>query len=210
MPTPLTMPLFPLSTVLYPGGVLHLQIFEVRYLDLMRRCLREGTPFGVVSLLDGAEVRNPLERVNLAGIGTLAEIKHCEAISPTLLKIHAVGTQRFKLNAYEQQKAGLWVGEIETLDEEQTVQVPEHLQTSADTLDHVIKSIEEQGRSPDELPFKPPYLLNDCGWVSNRWCEILPLEKSTRLQLLGLDNPLLRLELVNDILVEKGISSGIN
>lgn len=202
----LNMPLFPLSTVLYPAGVLHLQIFEVRYLDLMKRCLRENSPFGVVSLLDGAEVRNPSERVILAEVGTLATIEHCEAISPALLKIHAVGTRRFKLHSYAQEKAGLWMGEIEPLGEEQTVAVPDYLRDSADTLGEVIRSIEDQGRSPEELPFKNPYLLDDCGWVSNRWCEILPLDKPTRLQLLGLDNPLLRLELINDILVSKGIN----
>lgn len=206
MSIPSTMPLFPLSTVLYPDGVLHLQIFEVRYLDLMRRCLREGTPFGVVSLLDGAEVRNPSEQVVLAEIGTLAKIEHCEAVTPALLKIHSVGTQKFKLHKYTQEKAGLWMGEIELLAQEPKVVVPDYLQGSADTLGEVIRSVEEQGRSPDQLPFKPPYLLDDCGWVSNRWCEILPLDKATRLQLLGLDNPLLRLELINDILVSKGIN----
>lgn len=98
------------------------------------------------------------------------------------------------------------MGEIELLAQEPKVVVPDYLQGSADTLGEVIRSVEEQGRSPDQLPFKPPYLLDDCGWVSNRWCEILPLDKGTRLQLLGLDNPLLRLELINDILVSKGIN----
>ncbi|WP_413769186.1 LON peptidase substrate-binding domain-containing protein, partial [Vibrio vulnificus] len=64
------MPLFPLTTVLFPQGVLNLQIFEVRYLDLMKKCLRDNTPFGVVSLLDGNEVRRPDEKIQLAKIGT--------------------------------------------------------------------------------------------------------------------------------------------
>lgn len=202
----LNMPLFPLSTVLYPGGVLHLQIFEVRYLDLMKRCLREGTPFGVISLLDGAEVRNPSEKIVLATVGTLAKIEHCEALTPALLKIHSVGTQRFRLHNHTQERAGLWMGEVELLDKDPAVSVPDYLKDSADTLSEVIHSIEAQGREPHEMPFQSPYLLDDCGWVSNRWCEILPLDKPTRLQLLSLDNPLLRLEVINDILVSKGIS----
>lgn len=206
MSTLTPMPLFPLSTILYPGGVLHLQIFEVRYLDLMRRCLREKTPFGVISLLDGAEVRNPSEKVVLAEVGTLANIDHCEALSPALLKINSTGTQRFKLHSYEQEKSGLWMGQIELLTEDPVVEIPDYLRESAETMAEVIRSIEQQGRDPNELPFKSPYLLNDCSWVANRWCEILPLDKTTRLQLLSLDNPLLRLELVNDILVSKGIS----
>ena len=62
MATPLpllSLPLFPLHTVLFPGGMLHLQIFEVRYLDLIGKCIKTGAPFGVVSLTEGSEVRRP-------------------------------------------------------------------------------------------------------------------------------------------------------
>lgn len=201
----LVMPLFPLTTVLYPQGVLNLQIFEVRYLDLMKKCLRDNTPFGVISLLDGTEVRRPEEKVQLAKIGTLVNIEKHEFITPTLIDVSTVGTQRFKLLSAIQEKNGLWMGEIQTLPADTVVEIPDHLQASANALANLINSIDEKGISEDQLPFRKPYKLMDCGWVANRWCELLPLDKPTKLQLLALDNPLLRLELIDDILQEQGL-----
>ena len=201
-----TMPLFPLGTVMYPGGLLNLQIFEVRYLELIRKCLQEKTPFGVVSLIDGAEVRSPQEKVRLAHLGTLVEIEHCENMTPTLLKVRAVGTQRFELLSAVQRPNGLWVGEIRHLEPELAVQVPEHLKECADLLAQLVESLEERVALADEaFPIKQPFQFTDCAWVANRWCELLPIEKPTRLQLLALDNPLIRLELISDILDAQGM-----
>ena len=199
------MPLFPLTTVLYPLGVLNLQIFEVRYLDLMKKCLRDNTQFGVVSLLDGNEVRRPDEQIQLAKIGTLVNIEKHEFVTPTLIEISTVGSQRFKLLNAAQEKNGLWVGEIQILPADPVVEIPDYLQGSANALAKLINTIDEQGITEEQLPFRSPYKLMDCGWVANRWCELLPLDKPTKLQLLALDNPLLRLELIDDILQEQGL-----
>ncbi|MDP3188829.1 LON peptidase substrate-binding domain-containing protein [Limnobacter sp.] len=201
----LLTPLFPLTTVLYPQGVLNLQIFEVRYLDLMKKCLRDNTPFGVVSLLDGTEVRRPEEKVQLAKIGTLVNIEKHEFVTPTLIDISTVGTQRFKLLSATQEKNGLWMGEIQTLPADPVVEIPDHLKGAANALAELINSIDEKGISEEQLPFRKPYKLMDCGWVANRWCELLPLDKPTKLQLLALDNPLLRLELIDDTLQAQGL-----
>jgi len=199
------MPLFPLTTVLYPLGVLNLQIFEVRYLDLMKKCLRDNTQFGVVSLLDGNEVRRPDEQIQLAKIGTLVNIEKHEFVTPTLIEISTVGSQRFKLLNAAQERNGLWVGEIQILPADPVVEIPDYLQGSANALAKLINTIDEQGITEEQLPFRSPYKLMDCGWVANRWCELLPLDKPTKLQLLALDNPLLRLELIDDILQEQGL-----
>ena len=199
------MPLFPLTTVLFPQGVLNLQIFEVRYLDLMKKCLRDNTPFGVVSLLDGNEVRRPDEKIQLAKIGTLVNIEKHEFVTPTLIEISTVGSQRFKLLNAMQEKNGLWMGEIQTLPADPVVEIPDYLQGSANALARLINSIDENEIAEEQLPFRKPYKLMDCGWVANRWCELLPLDKPTKLQLLALDNPLLRLELIDDILQEQGL-----
>lgn len=199
------MPLFPLTTVLYPQGVLNLQIFEVRYLDLMKNCLRDNTPFGVVSLLDGNEVRRPEEKIQLAKIGTLVVIEKHEFVTPTLIDISAVGTQRFTLLSAQQEKNGLWMGEIQTMPADPVVEIPDYLQGSSNALANMINAIDEQGISEDQLPFRKPYKLMDSGWVANRWCELLPLDKPTKLQLLALDNPLLRLELIDDTLQAQGL-----
>ena len=199
------MPLFPLTTVLFPQGVLNLQIFEVRYLDLMKKCLRDNTPFGVVSLLDGNEVRRPDEKIQLAKIGTLVNIEKHEFVTPTLIEISTVGSQRFKLLNAMQEKNGLWMGEIQTLPADPVVEIPDYLQGSANALARLINSIDEKEIAEEQLPFRKPYKLMDCGWVANRWCELLPLDKPTKLQLLALDNPLLRLELIDDTLAAQGL-----
>ena len=204
MPSP-AMPLFPLTTVLFPQGVLNLQIFEVRYLDLMKKCLRDNTPFGVVSLLDGNEVRRPDEKIQLAKIGTLVNIEKHEFVTPTLIEISTVGSQRFKLLNAMQEKNGLWMGEIQTLPADPVVEIPDYLQGSANALARLINSIDENEIAEEQLPFRKPYKLMDCGWVANRWCELLPLDKPTKLQLLALDNPLLRLELIDDTLAAQGL-----
>lgn len=204
MHSPVT-PLFPLTTVLYPQGVLNLQIFEVRYLDLMKKCLRDNTPFGVVSLLDGNEVRRPDEKIQLAKIGTLVNIEKHEFVTPTLIEISTVGSQRFKLLNATQEKNGLWMGEIQTLPADPVVEIPDYLQGSANALARLINSIDENEIAEEQLPFRKPYKLMDCGWVANRWCELLPLDKPTKLQLLALDNPLLRLELIDDTLAAQGL-----
>ena len=199
------MPLFPLTTVLFPQGVLNLQIFEVRYLDLMKKCLRDNTPFGVVSLLDGNEVRRPDEKIQLAKIGTLVNIEKHEFVTPTLIEISTVGSQRFKLLNAMQEKNGLWMGEIQTLPADPVVEIPDYLQGSANALARLINSIDEKEIAEEQLPFRKPYKLMDCGWVANRWCELLPLDKPTKLQLLALDNPLLRLDLIDDTLAAQGL-----
>ncbi|HEY1057701.1 MAG TPA: LON peptidase substrate-binding domain-containing protein [Limnobacter sp.] len=199
------LPLFPLGTVLFPGGILPLQIFEVRYLDLVRRCLREHSPFGIISLLEGHEVRKPAEQLSLARFGTLVHVEECEALSPALLRIRCKGSQRFELVDASQEKSGLWMGRVRVLEPEPEVPVPDDLKASARRLSELLDNLEEQGVAAEQWPFEKPYRLTDCAWVANRWCEILPLEKDTKLQLLALDNPLLRLELVNDVLVEQGL-----
>lgn len=192
------LPLFPLNTVLFPEGVLGLQIFEVRYLKMIRQCVDEGLPFGVVTLETGGEITRPNEEIALAGIGCLAEVTHFTEETPTLFKVLAKGTQRFKLLEVEQNNYGLWLGDVEHLPADPEVKIPSEIERSADLLNEVIESLSNQ-LSPDEtLPIAEPFKLNDCAWVSNRWCELLPLDKPTKLRLLALDNPLIRLELITD------------
>lgn len=195
-----TMPLFPLSTVVFPDGYLPLQIFEVRYLDLIKKCLRDKTPFGVVSILEGAEVRSPGEKMALAEIGTLVEITHADAPSPALLKIQTRGAQRFTLLGSHQEKNGLWMGEVELIANDTVVEIPDDLSAAANGLAEVIKNLEGQQVPTDQMPIQRPYRLDECGWVANRWCELLPIDKKVKLRMLGLESPLLRLELINDLL----------
>src|SRR3954468_20928573 len=110
-----SLPLFPLSTVLFPGGVLPLRIFEVRYLDMIGKCYKAGAPFGVVSLTQGSEVRQPGSTEAFAQVGTLATIHDFEQPQSGLMLLRATGTQRFRITASDQLRHGLWVADVERL-----------------------------------------------------------------------------------------------
>ena len=210
-----SLPLFPLGTVLYPGGLLPLQIFEVRYLDMIGRCHKAGAPFGIISLTEGSEVRRPknagpsgdgFAQEAFGNVGTLASITEFSVPQPGLMMIRCVGTQRFEISAREKLKHGLWIANVTRLDDDQAVPVPEDLQRTANALGKLIKSLQERRIPEDQMPLLPPYQLDDCGWVANRWCELLPMPVDLKQRMMELDNPLLRLELVSDILDRTGIA----
>jgi uncharacterized protein len=210
MPSVLTLqslPLFPLNTVLFPGGLLPLRIFEVRYLDMIGRCQRAGAPFGVVCLTQGNEVRQPGAREAFCSVGTLATITDFENPQPGLMVIRASGTQRFRITSRDQLKHGLWIADVQRLPADQSVPVPSDLQATADALRKLIDSLQQRIGSEGQLPLQGPWRLDDCGWVANRWCELLPLPTEMKQRLMELDNPLVRLELVSDVLARTGIAS---
>jgi uncharacterized protein len=200
-----SLPLFPLGIVLFPGGVLPLRIFEVRYLDMIGKCRKAGAPFGVVTLTQGSEVRQPGVREAFSTVGTLATIGECETPHPGLMMIRAAGTQRFRIRASEQLKHGLWVADVEQLSSDPKVPVPDDLKPAATALVQLIHSLEAKAGDHGQLPMQRPWQIDDCGWVANRWCELLPLPLALKQRLMELDNPLVRLELVNDALLKAGI-----
>jgi Lon protease-like protein len=202
--------LFPLQQVLFPGGVLRLRIFEPRYLDLIKRCVDERQPFGVVALIEGGEVREReaggagFRRERFQLVGTLAHLVTAETVHPGLMQVQARGGQRFCLSDSECLPHGLWTGQAELLADDSRVPVPQDLQRLALLLQNLVHTL-EQGGSAEQLPIQPPYAWDDCGWLSNRWAELLPLSGEDRQRLMALDNPLLRLELVADQLETMGI-----
>lgn len=201
----LTLPLFPLNTVLFPGGHLPLQIFEVRYLDLIKRCIERGEAFGVVSLLEGSEVRVPEQQQKLGCAGTMARIIDWSSPEPGLLKINCIGTTRFRILSAEQQKNGLWVGEVVALHDDRDVPVPSEQQNVAKALATLISSLQKKQIPSSRVQLAPPYRLDDAGWVANRWCELLRLDMAEKQRLLVQENPLLRLELIQDVLCDNGL-----
>jgi len=120
----ITLPLFPLSTVLFPDGVLPLQIFEVRYLDMISHCLTEDEPFGVVLLTHGQEVRTPHGQERFAASGTLASVQDTTASTPGLLQVVCRGSSRFHVRASERRTNGLWMAEAELLEDDHAVRIP--------------------------------------------------------------------------------------
>ena len=195
------LPLFPLNTVLFPGGELNLRIFEPRYLDMVQRCQAQGQAFGVVALTSGREVRQRegggFKAEAFHEVGTFARIEHFEHEQPGLIQIRTRGTQRFMLQSSRCLSHGLWVGRAEPLPDDAAVTVPEDLRPAARQLQDLLAGW--RGRAgPTELPLQPPYAWDDAGWLANRWAELLPMPLEDRQRLMVMDNPLLRLELVVD------------
>ncbi|UGQ48289.1 LON peptidase substrate-binding domain-containing protein [Massilia endophytica] len=201
------IPLFPLNTVLFPDGRLPLQIFEVRYLDMVRKCIAHSEEFGVVPLLEGEEVRKPGQHEALGAVGTLARIVEWSAPMPGLMQIQCLGTHRFRLLSAEQGRNGLWMGEVERVDDDMAVPVPGEQQDVANALGSVICALQHRHVSVEKMPMQAPYRLDESGWVANRWCELLHIATPQKQLLLAQDNPVLRLELVQDLLSEAGLLS---
>ncbi len=196
------IPLFPLQQVLFPDGILHLQIFEVRYLHMIRRCIEEEAGFGVVGLLSGHEVRKPDAEESLAGMGTLARVESSETIMPGLMRVQCRGTSRFLLENPHVGQFGLWMGEVDLLAADPELPVPDALQRSADVLGSTIADMQKRGMSP--MPLAPPFRLDECAWVANRLAELLPLAVVQKADLLGMPDPQRRLAWIDRWLEERG------
>jgi Lon protease-like protein len=199
-----TIPLFPLGTILFPDGITPLKIFEARYLDMIKRCFREGTPFGVISIINSqsndAEVGNEVSvQKSFSEIGTLAMIEDFDPVQPTVYMIRSIGTQRFKLLSARKESDGLWVGDVEMLENDRSIPVPPEHQNVADLLHEMIHVIQSQNLVEEPF-FKEPTDPNDCGWVANRLAELLPLSLPVKNHLLGQTNPRIRLDLITEII----------
>ena len=185
-----------------------MRVFELRYLDMVRRCHGAGAPFGVVALKQGSEVRQagaPAETFH--DIGTLATIQALETPQPGLLIVRCHGEQRFRLAEVERLRNGLWVAEVHRLDDDLPVSVPPDLAFVGQSLARVLASLRARTGATGQDPAEDTRRLDDCGWVANRWGELLPLDPQLKQQLMALDNPLLRLELVSDTLSRLGIET---
>jgi len=183
-----TVPLFPLHTVLFPDGPLPLRIFEPRYLDMISRCMKESGYFGVV-LVDEAAA----DQFSANKIGTLANIVDWYQGSDGILGVTAHGNQRFMLHDVSVQSDGLYVGEVEVLEEEAPQKLPDEFRGMADLLRNII----------DDLgllytDFEKRY--DDATWVGYRFAEILPISLDEKQYCLEQSDPIARLEFLQPLL----------
>ena len=193
------IPLFPLGTVLFPDGVIALKIFEARYLDMIKQCLREKTEFGVISIIKNPDVKEEDISLSFSKIGTLAKIEDFDPIQPALYMTKSFGTQRFKLINSLQEANGLWIGEVELLEKDPLTPIPQEHHKIAELLDEIISVIQSEDLL-GEAPFKKPFKVDDCGWVSNRLAELLPISLAQKNHLLAQTNPRIRLDLITEII----------
>ena len=185
------LPLFPLSNVLFPGGVLRLRIFEPRYLDLVRECCRDGSGFGVCLIIEGSEVGAPAVP---AAIGTIARITDFYTLDRGLLGITAEGGERFRVERTRVRDNGLIRSEVSRWEAEASEPVPAEFGLLPVILDRLLAQMNLPARNEDRRCF------DDASWVGFRLAEVLPLATDERQQMLETTDPLQRLTLLRDAL----------
>jgi Lon protease-like protein len=183
------VPLFPLNTVLFPGGPLPLRIFETRYVDMIGERIKFDAPFGVLLIRQGGETGLS----TTFDIGTLARIVDWYQGSDGLLGVTARGEERFRLISSHREPDGLRIGEIEILPEESDMPLPEEYLPMATILAGVLDDL---GRLYENLDRR----LDDAGWVTNRFMEILPVDLEEKQLCLEQSDPAERLRLVHEVL----------
>ena len=193
------IPLFPLSSPLFPDSRMPLRIFEVRYLHMIKQCQKDNEPFGVVALRAGGEVQRPGVEESTHSVGCLAHLTEVVEVQPGLLMIDTTGGKRFHIQANERGALGLWHGKVQLLDEDIAVDIPPDLQPLADKLGSLIADAQKQGMEL-QLPLTRPYRLDECGWVANQWATLLNIDTAVKVDLLTEDDPLARLTKVKLLL----------
>lgn len=184
------IPLFLLNTVLFSGGRLPLRVFETRYMDMVKECLRADAPFGVCLLAQGEEVATPAAPAAHAhAIGTLAKIADWDMPQLGILNIVVHGGQRFRILGQHTAENGLVRAEVELLPEPPVTPIPGDYARLVPMLRALLEALE------DAMP-PEPHRFYDAAWVADRWAEILPLPLPTRQRILGLDGGVARLDAI--------------
>lgn len=179
---------FPLSIVLFPEGPLPLRIFETRYVDMVRRCMRGDQRFGVVLIREGSEV-GPAETFD---VGTMAKIVDFHQLSDGFLGLSCVGEQRFRILGRSRQSDGLNLADIELLEQEPTLEVPARHARLSDLLRTVLPQL-------GEVYARITMRTDDAAWVGNRLAEILPIPAAKKQFCLELADPIERLDYLSPL-----------
>jgi len=205
-PTESWLPLFPLNTVLFPQGVLPLKVFEARYTDMIRDCMKKEAPFGVVLIKSGSEVGAAAEP---EAIGTLAYIKQWDMENLGVLLLRTEGGARFRIIKTRVLDDKRLEAQVEMLPPDDTPPVSDIHVSCARTLKIVMDEINAKGKAEQgenfDSPFGQPAKLDDAGWVANRWCEILPIPLKARQKLMELEDAQSRLSVVHQYLQQHRI-----
>jgi hypothetical protein len=188
------LPLFPLQTVLFPGGRLPLRIFEQRYLEMAKACLRDGTAFGVCLIREGREVGEPALPED---IGCTARLVEWDMPQLGLLQVVARGERRFRILGRRVQPDGLALAEIELLDEARDAPIDAQSDLCARVLRRIVEA------APPGL-VDAPARFDSADWVSARLAELLPLSLASRQRLLEMDAAHDRLEALRRLISASG------
>ena len=187
------IPLFPLDTVFFFGGVLPLKIFEQRYLDMAAACMKEGQPFGICLIAAGKEVGGVAEPHT---VGTLAEIANWEMEQLGILTVTARGGQRFRILDKQAAADKLLRATVEVIENDGPLPVPPERQRLLPLLRRIASDI-----GPARFP--EPHRFDDAEWVGYRITEILPVQNLAKQKLLELEDPVSRLEILEKFLDQR-------
>jgi uncharacterized protein len=198
---PSAVPLFPLKTVLFPGGVLPLKVFEQRYISMTKGCLKDDKPFGVCLLTQGEEVagaRGPKSSTAFAPIGTLARITNWDMPQLGILHLRTEGVSRFQVQSHSIADDGLVIGQVTALAPEATLALPESYAPLSKLLELLIGRVGREN-FPAELA------LGDASWVSYRLAELLPLPLQIKQSMLEINDCEVRLKALAQFLKQQGL-----
>lgn len=211
------LPLFPLKTVLFPDGVLPLRVFETRYVDMVRDCMKSGTPFGVVAIRSGTEVGMAAEPYS---IGTHAHIAEWDMPELGVLLLQTRGGTRFRVLETRLRSNQLLEAQIEPLLPQEAVDAATgiandggHVDDALAVCSRVLRVVMEElltqanAQAGDAFanPFPEPHRLDHAGWVANRWCEMLPIELEQKQALLEITSDEERILRVQAFLQQNGV-----
>ncbi len=188
------VPIFPLSSVLFPGGVLPLRIFEARYMDMVRECMRQDAPFGVCLITRGGEVGEPAEH---EPIGCLAHIRGWDMEQVGLLQLRTVGGARFRIIDRRVGRNGLIRASVDRLPDDPRLPVPEEQAECTRLVRRIVEDLREREPDADKRMIEEPGDFESAAWIANRLCEFLPIAAPTKHKLMALDEPLTRLAIVH-------------
>jgi uncharacterized protein len=186
--------IFPLSTVLFPGGVLPLRVFEARYMDMVRDCLQHDQPFGVCLISRGGETGEAAEH---EPVGCFASIRGWDMHQLGLLEIRTVGTHRFRVVDRRVTRNGLIRATIDPIPDDPRLPVPAEFAECAALIRRISQELEQREPDPSQRMIAEPYDFDSAAWVANRLCEFLPIAGSAKQKLMALDEPVARLSLVH-------------
>jgi len=189
------LPIFPLGTVLFPGGALPLKVFEARYIDMTRECMKSGMPFGVCLIKDGAEVGTPATPHE---IGCLATITDWDMQQLGVLQIKTRGSQRFRILSSRVESNGLIRAAAEPIADDAVVGVRGEFAGCMILLKALLPKL-----PPELIP--EPHDFDNAAWVSNRLSEVLPIPALAKQKLMELQDPDSRLEIIHKFLGQQGL-----
>lgn len=193
------LPLFPLKTVLFPGGLLPLKIFEQRYMEMAKACLRDERPFGVCLITQGDEVLAPdAAPPQFADVGTLATVKSWDMQQLGVLHVTTEGGSRFRVRQHAVEASGLVVGDVAALPAEPHLALPAPMASLARLLELIATRL-----SPQQFP--GPVAYDDASWVGYRLAELLPLPLSIKQSMLEINGADVRLAVLQKFCAQQGL-----